>query len=307
MRHGKVNMMYKLDTVLVSIALLIVIASPILCQKRTSQRQTSDKQTPRKEGPAAATKIYTLEPFNLNLANLPPNYLGHDPKVVCDALSRVSSNARKGKDEFETTEAYQNRIRNSQVQPLIGDLTTNSLLAFVYRHQDVNYDADQRALEVIVRLEEDNLGGPKPERMLSLDYETTPGKPYVGQNAYGASVVVEKEYADSWDLMFTNYAKLAATKHRDKSTDINPTPSMYDAFIKRLEMDIPTAKQARRNLRLLIICKPVAPWASNDKSYIGPTLRKPKDITWTQHMLHIELVEIWYYDLATGQVYAKQK
>ena len=304
-------MKYALHRLPIFIFLLVTLSSPVLSQTRARLRKPpTEKPEQPNHGPSTTSKSdnYTSAPFDVSLRTLPLNYLGHDPKAVWELLSKISGNTKK--DEFETTEAYRNRIGSAQARPLTGDLTTASMLAFSSYAPDIEYNADRQVLEVVVRLEKDILGRDKPERFLSLDYQDKPGGSYVRQNAYGAKVVVEREYSDSWKLSFTNYASVGATKHREKPYDDSPLaiePSLYDAFVKSFEMDVPTAKQAKQNLRLLVICKPTTPWASKETSYIEPTLQKPKAVLWTQHWLHVELLEIWYYDSVSGKVYEKQK
>ena len=228
--------------------LLIVFASSVFSQRRTRPPLNSKKSPSATDTNPVLSKDdnYSAKPFDLNVEILPHNYLGHDPKLICDALLKIASSTKK--DEFETTEAYQNRIRDLQVKPLVGDLSTNSFLVFTYNPLNVRFNADKARLEVIVRLEEQLLAFDKPERLLSLDYRQTLGQSYIGQNTYGAKTVVQKEHAESWALMFTNYANLGSTKHRDEQTDdslITRAPRLYDAFINALEMDVDTAKIAK--------------------------------------------------------------
>jgi hypothetical protein len=58
---------------------------------------------------------------------------------------------------------------------------------------------------------------------------------------------------------------------------------------------------------MLIVCRAVPPYAVSSMGYIAPTIDEPTEESQRNYTITAALVEIWFFDAATGEVYAKQK
>lgn len=80
------------------------------------------------------------------------------------------------------------------------------------------------------------------------------------------------------------------------STDFGPTGSSGDehpSIVESIKMDIPTARKAKESLRALAVVRLRSPYIT-ERGY------PPRS-------LYAELLEVWFYDLTSGEIYAKTK
>ena len=71
-------------------------------------------------------------------------------------------------------------------------------------------------------------------------------------------------------------------------------------------LDVPSAKYAKANLRVLVICKLAAPWTKSKEVRIAPTRDSPFEKLSKYRGLVVEILELWFYDPSTGKIYYKQ-
>lgn len=130
--------------------------------KKEKTETSQQKQTQMKKEPV---KKYDLNPFDLSRTTLPQNYMGHDLKNIYEALEKRKEHAKK--DDYETTEQYNQRIQDLDRKPLIGKLTVDDLFSFVVTtgttqkihgtlayHKILisnEYDADSQTLTLMLR------------------------------------------------------------------------------------------------------------------------------------------------------------
>jgi LysM repeat protein len=80
--------------------------------------------------------------------SLPPNFSGHDPKVLYAKLRNLKGRLIKG--EFETTAQYEIRRAEELRRPLIENLTLVDSFAFIAASLDAQYDADAQTLHLFL-------------------------------------------------------------------------------------------------------------------------------------------------------------
>jgi hypothetical protein len=240
-------------------------------------------------------------PFDPSFNSLPANFRGDYAVQVYRRLATLSQSLQKG--EFETTEAYRRRV---DTQP-----TPARLLAFVIDQEGgrpgglstPHYDADQQILHVRVELNGGTFGDDHDKnasRLLLLTDFITEHRFYKAGNALGARVIVEHYKHHIFEIEFKNHHDfpLARTFH-DMSKDL--------AFVADIPMAPLAARRARKNMRMLIVCRAVPPYAVSSMGYIAPTIDEPTEESQRNYTITAALVEIWFFDAATGEVYAKQK
>lgn len=81
----------------------------------------------------------TNEPFDLKAIKLPINYRGNDLVTITGELKRRTQLI---KDEFETTKDFIERVKIEKSKNIVGNLSTESLFAFVIDEGKFKFDAD---------------------------------------------------------------------------------------------------------------------------------------------------------------------
>jgi VWFA-related protein len=207
------------------------------------------------------------------------------------------------KGEFETTESYVRRMHTEAAKPLFGSLKQESVFAFVIGQSDrgpgkleTEYDADRKVLHASARLSHAFDGSSEAGKSLNWAEFVQEHSFYTGANALGARVRVERYVQLLVRIAFSNYDQFPLA---DYSRD--------SAFAADLNLDMPAAINAKKNIRLLLVCRLVPPYAMGYTGYVEPTIDSPHEETQYYHSLNTELLEIWFFDSVTGQIYAKQK
>jgi len=119
---------------------------------------------------------------------------------------------------------------------------------------------------------------------------------FVGQNAYGAQVNVRVVESESLQILAINGEKFLSSE--------STGTLKYIGTGFNLETD---STQVKNNLRALIICKLIEPYGRYREEIIEPTFTNPEQTELKAKALVTEILEIWYYDSATGKIYFKQK
>jgi hypothetical protein len=258
---------------------------------------------------------YSTEPLDLSLSTLPPGYRGNDPETVFTALS---SSTKKG--EFESTAEYNQRLMGLTV--IAGSLTDSSVYAFYvesggYAQQsEARYDADKQLLTLSIQLasvsKKRTVKQECSERIVRLGLCTDSTESYIagynflsktkwlnngthlGANSYGAVAEVTTEYRWQDTIEFPN---------------IDEFSSKQSIYGQDLSIDLPVgpteAKTLKGNLRILAICKLIAPYVASDAGSSDATLSEPVDLITFFQTLETQLLELWVYDISTGKVIAK--
>ena len=102
--------------------------------------------------------VYATEPFDPSWETLPPNYRGHDPEAIYDAVSELFDESEMKKNEFEKTTDYRKRVddfwKELQGKTLGDEVKFSSPLAFALVEGETDegaslqgvYDADKETL-----------------------------------------------------------------------------------------------------------------------------------------------------------------
>jgi TonB family protein len=226
------------------------------------------------------------------------------------------------KDEFETTTAYQLRAERELARPLTAQLAISDVLAFQSEKYNlgVTYNADLKILKVVAKSDQPTEGFERnnaEKRCFKVKTIFEAERTYVAANALGAQARVTVHDSHSYGISFSNFRNFDMQKYlgeeelkfarEDEIADFVMSVSAKDAIIESLKLDASAAKRAKENLRALFICKLVPPFTSSGTGYKQATLDSPVEQTRNYHYLTVELMEVWFYDITTGQVFAKQK
>lgn len=298
---------------------LAVAAPPAWSQHRTARPTRPPPQKP-------ATPAYSYRDFDPALTQLPPGFRGHDLAALFKTLAARKKSAVKG--EFETTAAFNARVQAEASKPMLGPLTPGSTFAFVIRKVESVYDADRDNLRARLPLKRAWEGyGIETRRMaVSWDFDLLDKSTYTGTNAYGAQVNVERNIAESYEIAFENHPQFPVERvldeHYVKMRDEDPNKEARERMVARgmgdvyedlkepfifadLKMDAQTAMQVKPRLRALVVCRLADPQVIESTTYGKPTYDHPKELVVKNYMLTTKVLQIWFFDPATGRVLAK--
>lgn len=262
---------------------------------------------PQRQGKFSSSVPATT--FDHKLERLPANYQGQNIEVLYKLLSRRTASAAKG--EFETTEQHKQRIKIEESVPILGSLTINDLFAFTLSRNNVDseYNADRQELQVAIRIGIVSPRAAHVKLMRSLSVKTiyTYEGSHIGSNVYGTKLRVKNRRIDSYELAYDNPDEFVISKYQDKEHRKLGLTSDTDAIIVDVKMDTPTAIRAKGNLRALAVVEVRPPYIDKATHYEEATFDNPVSYYEPSYYLATRLIELWLYDLNSGQVYAKIK
>ncbi|MCH4903130.1 hypothetical protein GSN00_01675, partial [Cylindrospermopsis raciborskii CHAB3438] len=216
---------------------------------------------------------YLTTPFN-NSTKILPNFLGHDLEAISNALIKRQESLKK--DEFETTQAFNQRVIKEGLKPILGTINVDSTLAFVLSDKfESSYNADLS----LFRIEIPNSDYTEfTWKSKTFNYRT-----YKASNAFGATIDVS-----SWDR---------------ESFSIKPNRTSKEQTIT-LRISSNLAKKLKENFRIIFISK--IEGYSPVKRQIGrsnATFDNPYSISYSDTSLNVKILEFKIFDKTTGKVY----
>lgn len=281
-------------------------------QYRQPNRRVKPSPAPASEGVSNSSA-----PIDIEAARLPIGYKGNDPQQIFKTLA----DRRTPKGEFETTDAYRDRIAKELARPVLGSLTAfNSIFAFELggRLRLISeYNADTENLQVGVRRGQVTKG----ITLLSDDWVTLPlpivvstsQEKYQATNAYGAQVVVDKSTLAAYELIVRNWKDWEAVRytpisgHAREPSSARESSLKPDSLLFSTTMSPAEARLVKPHLKLLGLVRLKYPFTEFDVSRSKPTFDVPEDTIIRYNYLHADLIELWLFDANTGKVLQKRR
>lgn len=242
---------------------------------------------------ALAESTSYVEPFDLSVTNLPPNFRGHELKAIQMALEARVPRQAPNKDTFETTAQYQERLKTWQAQapsaPLLGSIRMDGVLAFVDSCR-TTYDADTQQFTMFKRIDRQDI---------SISDSIKEGTGYAAQNAFGARVDVTERNGDTYYLRVQNIHRYPlCNTPRDRTY-----PSLFpNALVRKVQLDAQSAKALWGNIGTLWIVRLNQPYMRSETSEIEPSFRNPVHYMSTLHYVYASALEVWFYRKDSGEV-----
>ncbi len=252
------------------------------------------------ENAKSGKNSYLTESFDLSMESLPSLFQGNDVVEIYKSLS----DKLKGKGEFETTDEYNKRISEGISKPISGNLTKDSLFAFVASEIEKKYDADKQLLNVKAKLSDSwsiiamsgIVAGGKGGYGIECKSSTKTEGTYSATNALGTKKEVEKFKSEKYYVVPTNYNKFSL---KDEI--------IYKILSTDIKMDTQTAIKVKESLRVLLVGKIVKPYIDSGIQIIEPSYSSPIDGVIKNMAVKMEIAEIWYFDANSGKVFLKIK
>jgi hypothetical protein len=119
---------------------------------------------------------------------------------------------------------------------------------------------------------------------------------YVGTNAFGATVDVDKYEWNRVEVVIQNYGAFSTEIQREKSGSRIDYTLAHESFEVSFSAKSEEARILKRSVGVLLVCKLSGPFVTDDQSFQGATFDSPSQTTSHYFYLHTKLLEIWYYD-----------
>jgi hypothetical protein len=243
---------------------------------------------------------WLLGPFDVTVLSLGSSFKGHDVAAVFEAVR--NSPSLKEKSEFETTPESESRQAGFSARPLFASVTPTGNVAFVVESTALaplsKYDADSRVLTVVLsgatkrfvlEKEDTTLLDSVTVRVIVRDRNS-----YIGTNAFGANVKVDRTYKEELGGVFAQGNWL-----------FGPPGDPAREMRYLLEMAPDEAKVLKPDIKLLLVCHLAAPWFHHSAHGHDPTIDEPYETLIAEHYLQILPEQLWVFNSRTGDVIKK--
>lgn len=231
--------------------------------------------------------VGSQEPFDVTSTNVGPNFKGHN----CTRLVTAAKRLKLSKDEFETTQAYEARVRDSSNLPVFGSLTLGSNIAIKGSTPSFKYDPENQLLELNYPvLHSKQRVGSESVNWDVIEILSIKESSYIGSNAYGATTRVSKK--DS--------KVCGAILLWDRS-------SVHLIRFPLRQVTPDTARELKDNISVFHVGKLAPPFFQEVSSGTTPTRDSPWDWNYSGDGVVMYLNEMWLVNTRTGEVVEKQK
>lgn len=261
------------------------------------------------EAPKSKPAKYPADGIDLNLQELPPQYLGNDPKQVYAALY---DSVKSPKGGFEATRIEKDglfafQVGDTNVAPEDREFFTQALNRGIGRLllPDIGYSAENSEFEIVLKLSHvtKGIGGKfldeNAQSAQLLNEVVRAGDP-VASNANEATVNVLKGVVNRYYAAIVNF--------RQPLFEYEKTWASFNwTFRTKLKSNHDEANNIKPNLRILLIGKIEEPLISSRSLYYEPKQNESTEYTLNEHYIYFRVQEIWVYNQSTGQIYTKIK
>jgi hypothetical protein len=222
---------------------------------------------------------------------------GYDIEAVYDALDRRQKDAAKR--EFETTDEYQARLKILERSSASGFRIGQDIVAFeiplnspLHLGNKVTYDADAEMMRITIA---SDISARNDDLALESKVKFVQLGSYIGSNAFGAKVRVEKA------MLYTYFVSVANPEAFSVSTSGGSIPRR--ALELQIPMDRATARVVKSRLQAMALCTLSEPFVSQSGDYHKATIDEPNETAYARRYLHCHLRDLVVYDPTTGKIF----
>lgn len=278
---------------------VLLTSIAVAAEKSPKKMKVGDIPTATAPSPKKGVKPWEPTAFDQDADRLPPNYPGIDPVRFFKMFKSKVGSVKKG--EFETTEEFTQRTTNKDA--LLSPINTIDTYAFRISGISVKYDADAQAYLI-----GDQYGFTCQETYSFGEFEgwvtckvssiSLNNDTYVGSNAYGASLTVERTRGHNFSLAISKGSAFPYTVF----TQLRNT-GWYS-----LQDRLPIPLEKARDLKDMKIAVLFVGRITDAKIIEGrgmfsqPKVDSPTDIFITEEAVPFELKRVIYYVIQTGEV-----
>ncbi len=231
--------------------------------------------------------MYDTKSFNVNADRFPQMYAGHNPELLYNNI-RLRQEAVK-RHPGETVEQYRTRIAEDINSPLMGSTDFDSTYAFRINPAGASYDAARRVLQLSMSLAPViEKGRESDKKAFVVRYQPQLDNSYVITEKNGSRRVIEEK-------KFNEYAIMPADASGRPIESRGTIPA-------RVSMPPEEAQKSEGDIMFLVIGKLVSPYASYEEVNRNPLPGASGVYLGRYHYLHIQIIDIWLYNVASGKI-----
>jgi hypothetical protein len=217
------------------------------------------------------TEPFQYEAFEASIRT----YKGHDPIKLASGLS-----SRPEKDQYETTDQYQNRLAQWESKPLYGNVRINDMIAIsgFFLSFERSYNADNQTITFNFKDDQVSVNDvTRPFMMINFDSKSL--KDATGQTAMGVKSKYQRNVSVEFGVKFDNLI------HSNEKYSIKAPPD-----------------EAKKSIiwSVLFIGKLSEPYYFSEENYHAPTLSEKYEQIATSRGLNFHVNEIVIYK--TGNI-----
>lgn len=269
-----------------SVALTCCLSLPAAAAGAKSNTNTKTQTRVADDG-------YTKTAINLSDQNFPQNFRGYSCTEIVKGLKSINTK----KDDFESKQAFEERLLNESTKRLSGAITAADPMVFVYdkKFSDLKYDAETQSFKGRSYFGKSGMLSAGDGIFDAVRQETvsSSSRTYTGTNGFGARIKVEETVTNVCGLIFKPVSKA----------------SSYSSL--RVEYNIPMEpEKARRTADSIKIAFAGAlsiPYLGTYAQFFEPTINDPHDIKVTGDAVVMRLDEVLVFDERTGEIFARIK
>lgn len=193
------------------------------------------------------------------------------------------------KEEFEKTEDYKKRALSEEKEFYFVQETTKFEPTITYNADTENLNISMLMLKTSKFMSSTDEKDYKPVKIYTLN---KPKKQYVGQNAFGTKVIVDKYSDDCYGIAIKNYS--------------------FEKLDFNIKVDPATAKElvTRNAMKIAWHCKIPSESSSRITTkatyHASPTIDLPTSITENYYLIVADILDISVFDEKTGKIYYRQ-
>lgn len=272
---------------------LVLACSP---EPKTGNTPTTASTKEKPEATAPPAPKAPAPPLDDAATRLPDGFKADEIESLIRALKT------SGKSEFETTDAYRQRIKDeAQIK------TFN----FVVEPLDTEYDADRQQMRVRLWIKVDPSTSDEEDSMTIPVQNKIERTSFPAANAFGVQVQVQRTTEEAHGIAVVPIRAEMIGKRVDGAMYQFPEGQHYQRFLDvRLPLSPEEAKTRKNSLRLLLRARTSTRTANRtyDRDYEWKaTIQSPTSRVTKTHAAYVDLsrLAVWVLDVNQGDVLAK--
>lgn len=285
-----------------SLLLIGTLLASVAVAAEKSPKKKRAEGIPVATAPAPKTVVKPWEPtaFVQDGDRLPPNYSGLDPVKFFEMFKSKVGSLKKG--EFETSEEFAQRTSN--IDALLSPINTADTYAFRISDISIKYDADAQTYLIGGQYgysckETYSFGEFKDWVTCKVSPVSRDNDTYVGSNAYGASLTVERTRGRDFSLAIA------------KGSAVLSTAFIQERYLKdqyTFQDRLPVPLEKARDLKDMKVAVLFVGRITDAKivegrgTLIEPKIDSPTDIFIMEEAVPFVLKKVIYYVIQTGEV-----
>lgn len=268
---------------------MVLLTTSIATAGSKSKKSSSQKHPVKKDN-------YLKTEFDSKINVLPNKFLGHDIRIIYNALSNRKNVSSKS--EFETTEQYNKRVEVEYSKPIMGKMGLNDLYVMSVPAK-MEYDADKSIAYVDIRTSMVRNGYKLEDNTIEITGPniSSSASNYIGSNAFGATTEVTSSHSKDSYLAVVNPSVLGMANKDDYFKGIRFTIN---------NVDIEKAKLLKENARVLLLFNLSSPYTSSGFGGTSATFDSPYSSYRESLNVYGKVTAAWIYNFNDGEVLLKE-